>query len=169
MEANTCIKEEYAMKIAENVHLIRKDFLVTPEVKRYINIYLITGENCYLIDSGIAGSEKIIEKYLHFIGRNISDIKEIFLTHSQPDHIGGAADIQKNSNCKVYAPMPEVEWIQDIDLQYRERPIPNFYKLLAKSVNVDVPLKDGFMNIWELKHIKGPNGMRREIHILFCI
>ena len=142
-------KEEYAMKITENVHLIRKDFLVTPEVKRYINIYLITGENCYLIDSGIAGSEKIIEKYLHSIGRNISDIKGIFLTHSHPDHIGGAADIQKKSNCKVYAPMPEVEWIRDIDLQYRERPIPNFYKLLAKSVNVDVPLKDGDMVILE--------------------
>lgn len=52
-------EEEKIMKIAENVHLIRKEFYVTPEVKRYINIYLITGENCYLIDSGVSGSEKI--------------------------------------------------------------------------------------------------------------
>ena len=52
-------EEEKIMKIAENVHLIRKEFYVTPEVKRYINIYLITGENCYLIDSGVSGSEKL--------------------------------------------------------------------------------------------------------------
>lgn len=131
------------MKIAENVHLIRKEFYVTPEVKRYINIYLITGESCYLIDSGVFGSEKIIDKYLHSIGRNMSDIKGIFLTHAHPDHIGGAAEIKRITDCKVYAPMLELDWIEDIDIQYRERPIPNFYTLLSESVKVDVPLQDG--------------------------
>lgn len=131
------------MKIAENVHLIRKEFYVTPEVKRYINIYLITGESCYLIDSGVSGSEKIIDEYLHSIGRNMSDIKGIFLTHAHPDHIGGAAEIKRITDCKVYAPMLESDWIEDIDIQYRERPIPNFYTLLSESVKVDVPLQDG--------------------------
>ena len=131
------------MKIAENVHLIRKEFYVTPEVKRYINIYLITGESCYLIDSGVFGSEKIIDEYLHSIGRNMSDIKGIFLTHAHPDHIGGAAKIKRITDCKVYAPMLELDWIEDIDIQYRERPIPNFYTLLSESVKVDVPLQDG--------------------------
>ena len=131
------------MKITENVHLIRKEFYVTPEVKRYINIYLITGESCYLIDSGVSGSEKIIDEYLHSIGRNMSDIKGIFLTHAHPDHIGGAAEIKRITDCKVYAPMVEIDWIEDIDIQYRERPIPNFYTLLSESVKVDVPLQDG--------------------------
>ncbi|MDY5576614.1 MAG: MBL fold metallo-hydrolase [Lachnospiraceae bacterium] len=131
------------MKIAENVHLIRKEFYVTPEVKRYINIYLITGESCYLIDSGVSGSEIIIDEYLHSIGRNMSDIKGIFLTHAHPDHIGGAAEIKRITDCKVYAPMLEIDWIEDIDIQYRERPIPNFYTLLSESVKVDIPLQDG--------------------------
>lgn len=131
------------MRITENVHLIRKEFYVTPEVKRYINIYLITGESCYLIDSGVSGSEKIIDEYLHSIGRNISDIKGIFLTHAHPDHIGGAAEIKRITDCKVYAPMLELDWIEDIDIQYRERPVPNFYILLSESVKVDVPLHDG--------------------------
>lgn len=131
------------MKIAENVHLIRKEFYVTAEVKRYINIYLITGESCYLIDSGVSGSERIIDEYLHSIGRNMSDIKGIFLTHAHPDHIGGAAEIKRITDCKVYAPMLEIDWIEDIDIQYRERPIPNFYTLLLESVKVDVPLQDG--------------------------
>lgn len=136
-------KEEKIMNIAENVHLIRKEFYVTPEVKRYINIYLITGESCYLIDSGVSGSEKIIDEYLHSIGRNMSDIKGIFLTHAHPDHIGGAAEIKRITDCKVYAPMLELDWIEDIDIQYSERPIPNFYTLLSESVKVDVPLQDG--------------------------
>lgn len=131
------------MKIAENVHMIRQEFYVTPEVKRYINIYLIIGESCYLIDSGVAGSERIIDEYLHSIGRNMSDIKGIFLTHAHPDHIGGAAEIKRITDCKVYAPMLELDWIEDIDIQYRERPIPNFYTLLSESVKVDVPLQDG--------------------------
>ncbi len=131
------------MKITENLHLIRKEFYVTPEVKRYINIYLIVGENCYLIDSGVSGSEKIIDEYLHSIGRNMTDIKGIFLTHAHPDHIGGAAEIKRITDCKVYAPMLEIDWIEDIDIQYRERPIPNFYTLLSESIKVDVPLQDG--------------------------
>lgn len=131
------------MKITENVHLIRKEFFVTQEVKRYINIYLITGKNCYLIDSGVSGSVKIIGEYLHSIGRNMSDVKGIFLTHAHPDHIGGAAEIKRITHCKVYAPMLELDWIEDINIQYSERPIPNFYTLLSKSVEVDVPLQEG--------------------------
>lgn len=41
----------------------------------YINIYLITGKNCcYLIDSGIFGSETLIFEYMNSIGRKKSDI-----------------------------------------------------------------------------------------------
>lgn len=131
------------MKIMDNIHLIRNEFYVTPEVKRYINIYLITGEHCYLIDSGVSGSAKIIEEYMHSIGRKLSDIKGIFLTHAHPDHIGGAAEIKNIAGAKVYAPKQELNWIEDIDVQYKERPIPNFYKLLSQSVAVDVALSDG--------------------------
>lgn len=76
------------MKITEKIHLIRNEFNVTENVKRYINIYLVMGENCYLIDSGVSGSVKIIEEYMHSVGRKLSDIKGIFLTHSHPDHMG---------------------------------------------------------------------------------
>ena len=56
------------MKITENVHVIRNEFQVTPQVKRYVNIYLLVGKWCYLIDSGVDGSEKIIKEYLECIG-----------------------------------------------------------------------------------------------------
>lgn len=137
------------MQINEQVHLIRKEFFVTPEVKRYINIYLIVGKYCYLVDSGVAGSHTIIEEYLKSINREMTDIKGIFLTHSHPDHIGAAAEIHRQTNCKIYAPIEELPWIEDIQQQFSERPIPNFYKLLSESVKVSQPLKDGNVIVLE--------------------
>lgn len=131
------------MKICNNVHQICMDFLVTEQVKRYVYMYLITGRDCYLIDSGVAGSEKIIEKYMEALGRNIREIKAVFLTHAHPDHMGGAAALQKISGCQIYASEKEKSWIEDIDLQFRERPIPNFYTLVPEPVRVDGIVKEG--------------------------
>lgn len=131
------------MKITENVHLIRNEFQVTPQIKRYVNLYLMEGKSCYLVDSGVAGSDRLIEEYLNSIGRTMSDIRGVFLTHSHPDHIGGAAELKRLTGCKIYAPLEEMEWIENIDAQFKQRPIPNFYGLLSESVKVDVPLRDG--------------------------
>ena len=43
----------------------------------------------------------------------------------------------------IYASEGERAWIEDIDLQFKERPIPNFYVLAGKSVPVDYVVKDG--------------------------
>ena len=134
------------MKITENVHLIRKEFQVTPVVNRYVNIYLIEGQRgCYLIDSGVSGTEILIDEYMNSIGKSIQDIKGLFITHAHPDHIGAANEIKKLSNCIVYAPQKELSWIENIDEQFRERPIPNFYSLLSESVAVDKPIEDGMI------------------------
>ena len=131
------------MKITENVHRLRIDFQVTDQVKRFVYIYLITGESCYLIDSGVAGSETIIEKYMQSIGRSLKEVRGIFLTHAHPDHIGSAAAVKELTGCHIYCSLKEQGWIQDIDLQFRERPIPNFYRLAGKSVQADQIVKDG--------------------------
>ena len=126
------------------VHQIKVDFNVTPEIKRFVYIYIITGQKgCYLIDSGVDGAEQIIENYLRSIGREMTDIKAVFLTHAHPDHIGAAWKIKEISGCKVYSGKGEQRWMEDIDLQYKERQIPNFYSLVNKSVELDGVLSDG--------------------------
>ena len=42
-----------------------------------------------------------------------------------------------------YMPDRERVWIENIDQQYQERPIPNFYKLAGKSTEVDVTVRNG--------------------------
>lgn len=61
------------------IQQIKIDFNVTPQIKRYVFVYLIgTDTGCYLIDSGVAGSEHIIEKKVIESGYHPSDIKAIF-------------------------------------------------------------------------------------------
>ena len=126
-----------------DVHQIKINFQVTDQIKRYVYVYIIEADHLYMIDSGVYGCEKQIEQYLKQIGRDVSEIKAIFLTHAHPDHIGSAAWFQENVGCKIYASDGERKWIEDIDLQYKERPIPNFYNLAGKSAIVDIVVKDG--------------------------
>ena len=124
-------------------HQIRVDFAVTEQVKRYVFVYLIEAKSCYLIDSGVYGSEEQIAQYMKTIGRDISEVKAVFLTHAHPDHIGTAAWFREHTGCKIYASQGERAWIENIDQQYQERPIPNFYKLAGKSTEVDVTVRNG--------------------------
>lgn len=126
------------------VKQIKIDFNVTQEIKRFVYVYLIENENgCVLIDSGVAGSEMIIEKSIMESGHHPSEIKAIFLTHAHPDHIGTAYYFSKKYGAKIYASEGERAWIENIDLQFEQRPIPNFYNLAGKSVHVDYVVKHG--------------------------
>lgn len=131
------------IEIVQGVHQLRVDFQVTPEVKRYVYLYLIVGKGCYLIDSGVAGCEEAVARALEELGRKGSDLRGIFLTHAHPDHIGGAAALRRLSGCTVYASAGERPWIEDTHRQYRERPIPNFGTLVREGVPVDRVLAHG--------------------------
>ncbi|MGN1317799.1 MAG: MBL fold metallo-hydrolase [Lachnospirales bacterium] len=143
------------MKICDNVYQIKIDFKIANRIKRYVYVYLITGKYCYLIDSGILGSEREISKYMKSIGRSIDEIKAIFLTHCHPDHIGGVADIKKLTNCIIYAYDKEKDLIENIDNQFANRPIPDFYKLVNKSVKIDKIINENdVINLEENINIK---------------
>lgn len=125
------------------IHQLKIHFMVKENVNRFVYVYIIEADFLYLIDSGVYGCEKQIALYLKQIGRDISEIRAIFLTHAHPDHIGSAGWFQKNVGCKIYASAGEKRWIEDIDLQFKKRPIPNFYNLAGQSSKVDYEIKDG--------------------------
>lgn len=134
------------MRISEHIHAIKFPFQIPigpgKFVERFVYVYLIYGKKICLIDSGVASSEQKIFDYIRQTGRNPDEISLMVLTHSHPDHIGSAQAIKKASGCVVAAHSGEKSWIEDVELQSKERPVPNFHSLVEGSVHVDIILKE---------------------------
>ncbi|VVB70955.1 Hydroxyacylglutathione hydrolase [uncultured archaeon] len=135
------------MQITDHIHALKIPFQVIEPtgrmIPRFVYVYLIFGKKIFLIDSGVASSEKIILEYLKKMGHRPEEISCLILTHSHPDHIGGASALQKICGCSVAAHAAERRWIEDVGLQERERPVPGFKSLVSGSVHVDQVLQEG--------------------------
>ena len=135
------------MQITDRIHALKIPFQITDpsgqKVPRFVYVYLIYGKRICLIDSGVASSEKVILDYLAKTGRRPEEISQLILTHSHPDHIGAARAVKSISGCTVSAHAAEKSWIEDVDLQERERSVPGFKSLVAGSVHVNQTLQDG--------------------------
>lgn len=134
------------MEIAPNLHQLTIPFVVPApggDIPRFVNLFLYTGERLTLIDSGVAGAEQLLFRYIREIGRCPEEIDTLILTHSHPDHIGAACTIRDLCRCRVLIHEAEREWAEDTELQCRQRPVPGFATLVAGSVPVDQALRHG--------------------------
>jgi glyoxylase-like metal-dependent hydrolase (beta-lactamase superfamily II) len=150
------------MKITDNIHQLRIDFNIqlAPDkiLPRFVNVIIVFGEKITLIDTGVKGSETTIFDYIRENGYSIADIETVILSHSHPDHIGGAARIKALTGCKIWTHEGEKEWIDNIEKQNQERPVPSFFNLVDRSVRIDEFLSNG--QILEL----GEGGTVEAIH-----
>lgn len=135
------------MQISEHVHALRLPFQIPlgpgKTLDRFVYSYLLFGEKVTLVDAGVKSSPALVLDYLKKAGRRPQDIALLILTHSHPDHIGGASEIVKASGCRTAAPAAEAAWIEDTERQFRERPIPGFHSLVGGPVKIDLPLTGG--------------------------
>ncbi len=135
------------MQITKNIHALKIPFQIPvgpgKTVDRFVYVYLIYTDRIWLIDSGVAAAGTVITEYIRKSGKAVTDIAGMILTHSHPDHIGSAKPLQEASGGVVAAHSAERNWIEDVDLQARERPVPGFNSLVRGPVRVDRLLKDG--------------------------
>jgi len=135
------------MQITPAIHALRHPFQVPVgpgiNLDRFVYSYLIAGETITLIDTGVAGSETRIFEYIQSIGRDPSEISLIVLSHSHPDHIGAARTIRYATGCSVAAHPAERSWIEDVERQNRERPVPGFAMLVGGPVPLDFEIEGG--------------------------
>ena len=135
------------MQITPAIHALRHPFKipVAPGIilDRFVYSYILAGETITLIDTGVAGCENAIFDYIRLIGRDPREISLIILTHSHPDHIGAVKAIREATGCSVMAHPAERAWIEDVDRQNRERPVPGFSTLVGGSVQLDHELAEG--------------------------
>ncbi len=135
------------MQIEKHIHALKIPFtIMTPLglMERFVYVYFIYGMNgVHLIDTGVASSEQAIFNYLRSTDRKVGDISLIIQTHSHPDHIGASRTIKGETGCPVAAHAAEKAWIENVQLQKKERPVPDFDSLVAGSLPVNRLLEDG--------------------------
>jgi glyoxylase-like metal-dependent hydrolase (beta-lactamase superfamily II) len=144
---------EEIMKITDTIHAIRHSFRLSLGegrfAERFVYSYLIVGKTICLVDTGVAATAPLILDTLKELGRSPREISLILLTHAHPDHIGGCALIRKHAPVPVAVHPTERRWVEDVALQYRERPVPNLFELVPEGVPVDRELIDGETISWE--------------------
>ena len=141
------------MKVTDTIHAIRHPFRLSLGegrfAERFVYSYLIVGKTICLIDTGVAATAPLILDTLRELGRSPEEISLILLTHAHPDHIGGFAPLRKLTAAPVAVHSAERRWVEDVELQYRERPLPNLFELVPEGAPVDRELADGERISWE--------------------
>lgn len=75
------------MEIAPGVHQVRM---------LGADAFLIVDKRLSLIDAGMVGSRRMLQRYLHRIGRSLGELDRIICTHGHPDHIGGVHELVRD-------------------------------------------------------------------------
>jgi glyoxylase-like metal-dependent hydrolase (beta-lactamase superfamily II) len=115
------------MEILKNIHKIERRGFHTS------NIYLITGQDLILIDTGMPGSAKDILSYISRLGLKPDDISTIVVTHFHIDHAGSLFEVKKHTNAKIAAHKEDADFIagrrypgallRAISLPYKYNPV----------------------------------------------
>ena len=141
------------MKITETIHAFKHHFRLAlgenQYADRFVYSYILLGEKICLIDAGVWGTAPQLQGYLKQIGRSPQEISMVLMTHAHPDHIGGCLAIKKASSASFYAHPADKPWIEDVERQYRERPILNFFELVEGPVPVSRELREGDTLSWD--------------------
>jgi len=141
------------MKITETIHAFKHHFrLALGEnhyADRFVYSYILLGEKVCLIDTGVWGTAPQLKDYLNQIGRSPKEISMVLITHAHPDHIGGCLAINKVSSALFCAHPADKRWIEDVERQYQERPILNFFELVEGSVVINRELREGDTISWD--------------------
>ncbi len=124
----------------------------------YVKSFLIETSNndLVLIDTGMPGKSKdIIIKYVTSIGKKITNIKYILLTHAHLDHFGNAYDLQKLTNAHIGINQVGIPYVNGerglllpVAHDFKSKMFVNFIKIASKFsrpkfIKPDMILKEG--------------------------
>ncbi len=131
----------------------------------------VPGFHCYLvkdsegltmIDTSLPGRNKAIREEIESLGFEIGDLKRIFLTHTDIDHIGNALPLQLDSGCKVYLSEEEKKYLAG---EYKR--LPKKEEMFQKS-HFQFPEVEAYPeDLNEYQIISSPGHTRGHVCILY--
>jgi len=129
------------------IHPIRIPFQLPvnekKKVDRIVYSYVVTAKELCLVDTGTAGNEHFIVAALSEMGFSVKDIKRVINTHEHPDHVGGNTYFKANARPMFACHAQAARWIESLDIQFEERPVPGFHTLAGQSIRIHQKLQDG--------------------------
>lgn len=119
-------------RIAEGVHLLGT---------RLVNWYLLEeGERLTVVDAGLPRYRGQLDKALAELGRSVSDVEAVVLTHAHPDHTGFAEELRAETGVPVLVHEADAHMARTAKIPGGERgPLPylvrpQLWQLLAHGV-----------------------------------
>ncbi len=112
-------------------------------VERLVHTYLVLGEQICLVDTGVSASYDAILGGLAEMGISADDVAWVVNTHAHPDHMGCNLRFQEDVGPKFACHSRAARWIEDVDVQFKERPLYGFETLVGGSVQVTRHLEEG--------------------------
>ena len=68
----------------------------------FVNAYVMNRDELSLIDTGMPGNAKDIVRAIQELGKEVSDLRHIVVTHLHADHTGSLAELARQSGATVY-------------------------------------------------------------------
>jgi glyoxylase-like metal-dependent hydrolase (beta-lactamase superfamily II) len=107
-----------------------------------VNAFLLesNGDGLVLIDAGVPGSTDEIARAVQSLGRDLTDIRHILVTHCHSDHTGSLAELKAATSARVYMQKSDAEVLKTGKVMGRLRPSPGLInRILYRTVVPSLP------------------------------
>jgi glyoxylase-like metal-dependent hydrolase (beta-lactamase superfamily II) len=106
--------------------------------------FLVCEREITLIDAGLPGSRRRLERYLAGIGRTMGELRRIICTHGHPDHIGGVREMTADTDAEVLMHPADISGLKvTLREAWNERDRGKLLAYFTRGPHAATPINDG--------------------------